>query len=897
VSRDLLRIDRIAPRRGAEFGGKARGLSALARGGFPVPPAFALSFRASEHHFARALDEREMPREIFAAREVSAQRLEAIAEKVRRAPLGEHVAADLREALAELSRDGAVGVAVRSSSTHEDDAGATAAGMHASLLHVTGEAALDDAVRACWAGLFSLRVWSYLRASRAEGPPSMGVVIQAMVPAEAAGVMFTVNPLTGDAGEIVLNASYGLGAAVVDGKVSPDTYRVDKATRGYRDRILGQKAVEVVLAEPGGVRERAVEAARRGELCLTQAQVDALTEHALRVERHFGGPQDVEFAVRGDEVWLLQARPLAATLQPATKRWHRRRAGAIDRRKLVWSNVNVGEALPGVATPLTWSVLSHFSELGFRRAFGALGLSVPPEAELVGDFRGRIYLNLTELLGALSQVPGFRPSMVLALGGGGLEGVLDAEAEPRGSASFVARLPWTVKRFASENFRLAARVRAFDAEFAAERRRLGRLDLRILPPAALAQTLKDTEHLLDRTGAIMLTVYGDLLGASVALSLALKAFSSEQAEGIARDLLAGLEDVDSAAPGLALTRVGEALARDPSAAALIASREAAALRVDALPEGPTRRALEHFVRAYGHRGPREAELAEARWGEDPTTLFATLQVHLRKPGGVQVAATEARRARVRHDAERRLKAVVPLPLRPAIRQLLALVQRFMRMRERLRSHVTDVLGLMRGVALDVSRRIEVREPAAGGDAAFFLTIDELHQVLRGELLRVGVRVQQRRVQYERDRALPDPPDTFVGYPPPVAPPPPDTRRLAGLAASAGVAQGAVRVLREARDAVRFQPGEVLVAPVADVGWSPLFLTAAAVVTDLGGPLSHASIVLREYGVPAVVNVKDATSILRDGERVRVDGYSGEVRRLDVLPGRAAGAGDARPIDE
>jgi pyruvate,water dikinase len=884
VSRDLVRIDRIAPRRGAEFGGKARGLSALARGGFPVPTAFALSIRASEHHFARVLADDEMPREVFAEREASAERLDAIAEKVRRGPLGEGVAEALRDAYAELVREGAAGVAVRSSSTHEDQEGATAAGMHATILHVTSEEALFDAVRACWAALFSLRAWSYLRASRAEAVPSMGVIIQAMVPADAAGVMFTVNPLTGDAGEIVLNASYGLGAAVVDGKVSPDTYRVDKATRGYRDRILGQKAMEVVLADGGGVRERAVEEARRRELCLGQAQVDALTEHALRVERHFGGPQDVEFALRGDEVWLLQARPLAAALQPATKRWHRRRAGAVDRRKLVWSNVNVGEALPGVATPLTWSVLSHFSELGFRRAFGALGLSVPSEAELVGDFRGRIYLNLTELLGVLSQVPGFRPSMVLALGGGGLEHALEAEIEDRGSASFLARLPLTVKRFASENFRLGARVRAFDAEFAAERRRLRSLDLRMLTPAALAQTLNDTEHLLDRTGAIMLTVYGNLLGSSVVLSLVLRALAGEQAEGIARDLLAGMDDVDSAAPGLALTRVGETLARDPAAAALIASRAASELRVEDLPDGQTRRALQHFLRAYGHRGPREAEIAEARWEEDPTTLFATLQIHQRKPGGVSVAVTEARRERVRKDAAKRLEAVVPFPLRPPIRQLLELVRRFMRMREHLRSHVTDVLGLLRRVALDVSRRIETREPEAGDDAAFFLTVDELHQVLRGELLRVGVRVQQRRMQYERDRALPDPPDTFVGYPPPVSPKPSDRSRLSGLAASAGVAQGPVRVLRQARDAVGFQPGEVLVAPVADVGWSPLFLAAAAVVTDLGGPLSHASIVLREYGVPAVVNVKDATSLLRDGEMVRVDGYRGEVRRLEAEPG-------------
>ncbi len=849
------------------------------RAGFPVPPAFALSSRLAEEHFARVLPEEDLPAHVFRSPEARDERLDAIAAKVRAAPLADEVASELRALHEELRGTGAVGVAVRSSSTFEDVEGSSAAGMHETVLNVATVEALADAVRACWAALFTRRVHAYVRAQPEPIVPAMGVVVQAMIAADVAGVAFTANPLTGDAGEVVVDASYGLGVTVAGGRVSPDTFRIDKATRATRDRIVGQKRIEVVLDPAGGVRERDVDSARRAELSMDALALEALAEHAIRIERHFGGPQDVEFAVHRGDVWILQSRPLSVVVQPGTRRWSKRKKGGVDRSKIVWSNVNVGEALPGVATPLTWSVLSHFSELGFRRAFGALGISLPPDAELVGGFRGRIYLNLTEILSALSQVPGFRPSMVLPLGGGGLEDVLEAEIEDQGSAAFLARLPLTLRRYASENFRLTARVRDFDAEFAAERRRLRSIDLRVLPPSGLAQTMKDTEHLLDRTGAIMLTVYGNLLGASVLLSLALRAAAGEQAEGLSRDLLAGMDDVDSAEPGLALTRVAETLARDPAAAELIATRSADSLRVDDLPDGSTRRALQHFLRAYGHRGPREAELAEPRWEEDATTLFTTLQVHRRRPGRATVAESEARLARIREDAERRLAAAVPFPVRPPIRALLALVRRFVRMREHLRSHVTEVLGLMRRVALDASMRIAVREPSAGTDAAFFLTVDELHQVLRGELRRIAPRVAQRRVQFERDRALPDPPDTFVGYPPPARPAPVDRDRLTGLAASAGIAQGPVRILRRADDAALFEPGEILVAPVADVGWSPLFLAAAAVVTDLGGPLSHASIVLREYGVPAVVNVKDATSLLADGDVVRVDGFRGEVRRV------------------
>ncbi|MEM1415924.1 MAG: PEP-utilizing enzyme, partial [Myxococcota bacterium] len=318
-------------------------------------------------------------------------------------------------------------------------------------------------------------------------------------------------------------------------------------------------------------------------------------------------------------------------------------------------------------------------------------------------------------------------------------------------------------------------------------------------------------------------------------------------------------------------------------ALLLGEEDVTRLRIEELPAGPTRRALETFLRAHGHRGTREAEIAEPRWREDPTVLFATLAIHLRREeaaGGP--LAIERRLRAVREAAEQELASQVPGVSRPAFRHMLAIVKRFLRLRERLRGYVTEVLGLFRAVAIDASRRLAVREPSAGPDAAFFLTISELYGVLRGSGIRVALRVQQRRRQHERDVALPDPPDTFVGYPPPVdgAPESVGDGALVGLAASSGVAEGRARVLVHPADAAGFQPGEILVAGCADVGWSPLFLVAGAVVTDLGGPLSHAAIVLREYGVPAVVNAKHATRRLRTGDRVRVDGHRGTVHVLE-----------------
>jgi pyruvate,water dikinase len=790
----------------------------------------------------------------------------------------------------ELRRSGVASVAVRSSSTREDDEAASGAGLHLTVLDVASEDAMLDAVRACWASVYTPAVLAYLRdraqrdarkGARADGSGAVqvGVVVQAMVPADVAGVLFTVNPLTGDGGEMILNASWGLGSLVVDGRVSPDTWRIDKDSGLARDQVVGDKRLRAIVTGKG-VREEAVPDEQVAQASLAPHQVDELVALGRRIEAHFGDARDVEWAFAGGTLYVLQARPVTTVaVRVGPRRGRRSRERAAERARIVWSNVNVGEALPGVATPLTWSILSKFSDLGFRRAFGALGCSVPRDAELVGDFRGRIYLNLSEFMAILTQVPGLRPRTLLALGGGGEAERLEAEIEARGRSAFLVRLPFTVSRFLRENAAITDRVAEFEAAFAVERARVGGVDLRILAPAALAATLRDVERLLDDTGAVMLTCYGNLLAAAVLLGKVLQVTAGTRADVLQRELTAGLADVESAAPGLALWHIAEMARTDAEARAAILDRPPGALRVASLPVGPTRRALERFLEAHGGRGAREAELSEPRWREDASLLFATLRAHLERPSGAPgLLELERKRRASREAAEAELAEAVPVVALPAVRHLLGLVQRFVRLRERLRAHVTDVLGLFRDVALEAGRRLDVKE-GCGEDAAFFLGIDELRAWLSGRAEGVAPLVRARRQQYQRDVALPDPPDTFVGFPPALPDPPPDADVLRGLAACSGRVVGRVRLLRHAADAVSLRAGEVLVAPYADVGWSPLFLVAAAVVTDLGGPLSHAAIIAREYGTPSVMNVKNGTRTLRTGDLVEVDGDRGEVRIL------------------
>lgn len=883
----LRRIESIAPRRAAEFGGKAKNLASLVRGGFPVPLAFALSSRVASDAFERILSPRDRPRSLLraAVRELEDARLTAIAEEIRRAPLPEELVSSLAEVRAELATPEAPWLAVRSSSTREDESLTSAAGLHETVLGVATDEAIADAIRTCWASVFTRRTLSYLRSLGVDDDVGVGVVIQRMVAADVSGVLFTMNPLTGDRNEMIANASFGLGTVVVDGQTSPDTFRIEKSSGWVRDRVLGAKEARVRLGASGIEREAATDSSQRASL--DDGQLRELAAVGRRIEQHFESPRDIEFAFSAGRLFVLQARPVTAV--PEVEPPRPRRTGPVDRGRIVWSNVNVGEALPGVVTPFTWSVLSGFSDTGFRRAFSALGCTVPRDAELVGNFRGRIYLNLSEFLDIASQVPGLSAESILALGGGDPSITMPEPGGRPGMSAFIARLPWTVGRLVREHRDLHGRVARFEARFHEEMERLARFDLRLLSGAGVERVLSEVERALDATGQVLLTVYGNLLASVIVLRTLLRVVDPVRKDALLRDLLTGLVGVDSAAPGIELARIAELAREDATAHELLARLDSAdTVDLASLPEGATKRALTAFLDRHGQRGVREAEIAEPRWAEDPSLLLRTLALHVRRGSTTPWSDVEARQKLVREGAEVDVRKRVPFPLRGAFDLLLEHVHRIIRTRERLRTSVVGVLGAFRRVALDASRRIGALEPEAGTGAAFFLTAAELHLFLRGEVPSVSRIVVVRRIQYQRDLALPPPPRSFTGLPERELGDGAPKDELRGLAASRGRARAKARVLRSPSELEHFQPGEVLVTEHTDIGWTPVFLVAGAVVTELGGPLSHAAIVAREYGVPAVVNVGSALGEIATGDELEVDGDLGVVRVLTRAADRESG---------
>lgn len=864
----LVPLSAIAKKRGADdprvIGGKAARLAWLLKHGFAVPDAWVLSveaFAAALRELPPACDPKQLLRAAGgrAAHERAAEAREAIL----KAPLARGLQVELDELWRAEGATSPWGFAVRSSSTCEDGSMVSMAGLAQSRLGVFGDEALAQAIRDVWASIASGRALGYL-AAHGVRDASVAVVLQRMVRAEAAGVMFTRLPGARERTRVV-NVGVGLGAPVVDGTATPDMLRLDEKGRVIESLVAEKNASlvvsgrELVTAPPP----------RPNEPALSDARVRELAEIAVRLERVEDIAWDIEFACDADRTWLVQARP-------ATGRGFPEGGDATT----VWSSVNVGEALPGVATPMTWSIAGGFSEAGFRNAFATLGCRVPKNAHLVGNVHGRFYLNLSEFMRIAAQVPLLDPRTLVELGGGSGADEVAAQIHGVSHRGFYTRLPLTATRLLKQQLRLDEDVRKFE-EWADRALRLHHaLDLAILPDEGLARTVLDAQAMLERTGTVMLTAASSSLGAHIALKTLLSRVSPIDADRLAQALTAGIRDLESARPAIGLLRVAVLAAAEPEARAAIERESLTGL--DAIPDGPTRRALVSFLELYGDRAVREPELSTPRWKEDPRPVLTMLRVALRGESRDSHRALEGARTHADAEMQRVLDRMNALE-QTALRHLVARAQKAARLRERMRGWVTRVLGLIREVLLDGQRRLlrlmpELQEERGTIPSVFFLTAPELVNALRNARTDLAPLVRLRRAEHARDVARPDPPVTFVGAPTDVQAPPATRDVLRGIPASSGVVEAKVRVLRSA-DMSAFEPGEILVVRTTDVGWTPLFLMAAGVVTELGGALSHAAIVAREFGVPSVVNVAGVTRLLRTGDVVRVDGDHGTVERI------------------
>ena len=854
----------------ATWGGKGAALARLHRAGLPVPPLVVLTPAALD----ASLTDGE--RAALAAGEASALD-EVVPSRAVRDAIG--------AALAALGHP--PHVAVRSSAPDEDGVANAFAGQFASFLFVPPDR-VPDRVADVWRSACTPHVAAYRAARGLTGPPTMpAVVLQAMVDADAAGVAFGADPVTGDRGVAVVAAVHGLASALVDGRAEGETLHVDVGGT-VRRRTEGAQSVADRFDAAHGEGTHAVPVAP-GRV-LSDGQAARVADLARTCAEHLGGlPQDIEWALIGDTLWLVQSRPITTLPDEAM--------AEVDGRIRLWDNSNIVESYGGVTTPLTFSFARRAYEAVYRE-FCRL-MRVPEDrvaaeretfAEMIGLVRGRVYYNLGSWYRVLALLPGYRLNAPLMEG---MMGVTEAIPDAlRPEPARIGRLAdaWGLARslvgLVRAHVGLARRSRAF----------YERLDRALAVPSetvaampldALARHYCDVERdLLTQWDAPLVNDFFAMIWFGIGSRLADRWIGP----GALGGLLAGQGDVVSAEPARRVEAMAALVADDPDLATALQTEAADAVRARLADHPVLDEAVAAYLDRFGDRCLGELKLESPTLHDDPSPLFRSI--------GAAAARGVPRDARPDpSDATSRAaqaRAAVAFRGHPLRRFLFGWVARHagarVRDRENLRFERTRVFGRARRIVVAMGHRLTEAGRLDEPRDVFWLELAELLGACDGTGTTADLRglAAVRRAEFGAYRAGPAPPDRFTTEGAvalsPLRPTATTLDHSAdgevrdGLGCCPGVVVGTVRVVRDPRG-VTLAPGTILVAERTDPGWILLFPACAGLVVARGSLLSHSAIVARELGLPCAVAVPGATEWLADGDTVRLDGATGRVERV------------------
>lgn len=883
MSAYTLLLDAVGAADLPRVGGKGANLGDLARAGFAVPPGFCVTTEAFgrfmaglDHDIYAHLDDL-TPDDIEAHRRAGA----SVRASLDDVPLPDEVEDAIVAAWRELGEEQAY--AVRSSATAEDLPGASFAGQQDSYLNVRGREALLTGVKHCFASLFTDRAILYRSQNGFDHREvALAVVVQHMVHAEVAGILFTADPVTNNRTLASIDASFGLGEALVSGVVSADLYRVDTRARRIVTRQIAAKPFAIRSVAEGGTTRVELSAEESRRPALTEAQALEIARLGGRIEAHFGQPQDVEWALADGTLYVTQSRPITS-LYPLPE--PRPDDDALH-AYVSFSHFQVmTDALPPLALSM-WRTLFPVGHADGRlessvtfTAGGRLYTDVSPllRHPLGRRIFPRAFMNADQLAAAaLAELAG-RPAF-----------------QARGSRLHPARLLRSALPYLLRTLRALLRA----SPDGVTREVSTRIDDHIAAVSARLASAPDLDAKLERITYELRHIF-DLIATwapSMAAGMLAMGLSHRLLKPVADpdDLSAlgrGLEGNVTTEMDLAVGDLADAARSSAAVAAQLDRPDVpATARLAAVAElegGRTfLQAWDAFLARYGSRGPSEFDLSRPRWSEDPSSLLAMIVGAMRhgEPG-----AHRARyRALVRDGTLARDRLVAAARrgswgfLRaPVTRRLTRVARGLAPLREHHKFLVIRLLELVKPVLHEAGDRLASEGSLDASDDVWFLTFPEIHDALARPGTDLRRLVATRRAALARYRRL-TPPRVMTsdGEIPAVkldgAHAPADA--LVGSPVSAGVVEGVARVVLDPSTEI-LNPGEILVAPFTDPGWTPLFVSAAGLVTEVGGLMTHGSVVAREYGIPAVVGVVDATRRIRTGQRLRVHGDAGYIELL------------------
>lgn len=868
----------------SSVGAKALSLARMNQIGLAVPPGFCIT----EAGFRKHLELNNLIgriksalAQLRAAPPATSSILSDLRQAIIEAPMADMLRQQIENHYRELA---AKHVAVRSSATAEDLPGHSFAGQYDTYLGVADLAGCIKAIKKCWASLWTDRAYEYREKNGFDHPAvDMAVIIQSLVEADSSGVLFTADPCSGPSGNIVIEACFGLGQALVSGKVRPDRFVVHRKKLRLLFRAISEKKIECVLYNDGTVKEQPLSNEKSITWSLNKKQIKSLAKLARKVEAEFGCPQDIEWAVWNKKIYLLQSRPI--TGMPQERSWQERQ---------IWCSPPAREVMPDVVTPVTMSMLFEvMAEQFFDPIFRVLCCD-RGDYPIYSLIAGRIYFNANIWGAVLRTVPGVRNFDLMILTGShkgvreGTERLLTAPDEDLPDIKFsllrfILKMPLTI---IGALFNTPTKGQRILARIIAKNEKWSRLDV---PSLSVAQiTTCCQELVLDFRELLGHLLYlFSIFTALPILDMVCTKWFSESSSCTGR-LLAGVGDMDDAVAGLDLWRLAADADRNPDVKNLILSDQNWQIIQTKLSKTDTGqeflKSWHQFMNCHGHHCRAELELYNRRWFETPDYILKLVRTYITQIGKTDPVQNFSNLTQERRQLEQQCRKKLRNPVKRIIfNHLLIRSQQGSIFRENVKSEVIKLVTVLRKMLLQLGKRLADEGVLQNQDDIFFLRLEEIEPVVQSkadfDIPRV---IAARRAEYDKNRTI-MPPDVIFGKfdPDNYVPDSVDTdvEKLTGLAVSPGVTAGKARVVLRADTDEQVLAGEVLVAPFTDPGWTPYFVTAAAIVMDQGGILSHGSIVAREYGIPAVVNVGQATKIIKTGQTIQVDGNRGVVKIL------------------
>lgn len=846
------------------------GLADLIAAGFRVPPGLCLTTAA----YRQFLDEAGIASDaawlaaVRAPTNIRAAKLERIRSTILKRVWPQDLLNLLHAEVTRLGIEGPVLWAVRSSATNEDQAQASFAGIYRTHLAVPFNE-ISRAVQDLWASIWDERVMAYHeRAALTSVPPAMAVVIQPMLDAQAAGVAYSINPVTGRSNHVVINAVPGLAAPLVDGTGQPDQYvlRCDGTTGGVTilNRDIATKDMAQRLSETG-VQNLSLSREDGLRSSLSDEELFELTHLTRRVEQALRHPVDIEWAIDKGGIWLLQARPVTVVPQSV----------AFTNDDCEWSRANFKETMPEVPSPMGLSFLTYFMDAYIVSHYRRLGCRIPKGLSSVRVLQGRPYLNVSLFYDLVGQLRGDPSLNVEQMGG-----------EPLLMAPPATRLGWfTYFRAGRLMLREMNRVAKSGPRWFAEMKQLASTyhqdRIRDYSPDELTTHLDQLGRWLD-SREVTFGIAGGVGQCLQTFSTLLPRWLGEDWRSLLNAALQGQGTVISAQQILRLAELVQIARQDHTLSrALLTEAPDLTACHGQLKGSAFLVAFDRYLEDYGHRGVGESDVMSPRFADQPDALFSVIRAQLRGP----VSCPDDILARQR---DRRTAAMATIRARCGRRlDRWVIFQwwyrrlcRFFALREANRHHLMYYSTAARNLLLRLGERLVEAGLFTAREDIFFLTLEEREEVVAKGSHDWKSIVGARRA--DRDHWLAQPvPDTIRDWEEAsragvTSPAESTDGLLRGIPISPGLVSGPVRHVRSTADWSKVAAGDIIVAPVIDPGMAPLFGIAAGLIVEMGGTLSHGAIIAREYGLPAVANVSGVTTRLKDGDRITLDAERGEI---------------------